>query len=83
MPGYWNKHLQLLMTESKRRYIRPLEIAFDYTMLGEKEFAFEWLQKAFEEHGNGMTMLGLDRRFDSLHSDPRFRKLLHRIGLPI
>jgi tetratricopeptide (TPR) repeat protein len=83
MRGYWKKHLQLFMTESKRRYIRPLEIAADYTMLGEKEPAFEWLEKAYEEHGFGMATLGLDRRFDSLHSDPRFRELLHRIGLPL
>jgi TolB-like protein/DNA-binding winged helix-turn-helix (wHTH) protein/Tfp pilus assembly protein PilF len=82
MRGYWNKQLQLLMTESKRRYIRPLEIAYDYTMLGEKELAFEWLEKAYEEHGFGMLSLGVDRRFDSLHSDPRFQDLLRRIGLP-
>ena len=83
MRGYWKKHLQLLITESKRRYIMPLEVASDYAMLGEKELAFEWLEKAYEDHGDGMPDLGLDRRFDSLHSDPRFRELLHRIGLPL
>lgn len=83
MRGYWKKHLQLLITESKRRYIRPLEIAYDYTMLGEKELAFEWLEKAYEERGDGMPELGVDRRFDSLHSDPRFQDLLRRIGLPL
>jgi len=67
----------------KANVSRPLEVAFDYTMLGEKELAFQWLEKAYEEHGFGMTTLGLDRRFDSLHSDPRFQDLLRRVGLPL
>jgi hypothetical protein len=83
MRGYWKKHLQLLITASKRRYIRAEEVAADYVMLGEKELAFEWLERAYEEHGNGMLDLALDRRFDSLHSDPRFGELMHHIGLPL
>ncbi len=68
---------------SKRRYVSPYSIATIYVGLGEKEQAFIWLQKAFEERSIWQIHLHLkvDPRLDSLHSDPRFTALLKKIGL--
>jgi len=57
-------------------------VAGNYALLGEKERAFEWLEKAFAEHDNAITYLKIDTAFDNVKSDPRFQDLLRRIGLP-
>jgi TolB-like protein/DNA-binding winged helix-turn-helix (wHTH) protein/Tfp pilus assembly protein PilF len=56
------------------------EIAVIYAALGDKDQAMSWLEKGFEERFNPGVMLrpGLD----PLRSDPRFREMLQRIGLP-
>ena len=66
---------------SKRRYVAPLSVAFLHTALGDKERAFEWLEKAFEDRSRGMIFLKVDPQVDSLRSDPRFADLLRRMKL--
>jgi hypothetical protein len=67
---------------SNRRYVSPYSIALIYTGLGEKEQAFAWLEKAYEDRSSLMIYLKVEPMLDSLRSDPRFTDLLHRIGLP-
>jgi tetratricopeptide (TPR) repeat protein len=58
-------------------------IAILYGALGELNEAFAWLEKAYEERDPQLTYLKVPgRRFDPLRHDPRFRQLVHRIGLP-
>jgi hypothetical protein len=58
-------------------------VAWAYTMLGNKDKAFEWLNKAYEER-NGQDVIDLkcDPAYKNLRADPRFAALLRRIGLP-
>jgi hypothetical protein len=57
-------------------------IATIYAGLGEKDKAFESLEKAFREKSPDIAyFLKADRRIDNLRSDPRFTDLLHRVGL--
>ena len=79
--GYWQKMLEQLREQSKRRYVSPLRIALSYTRLGEKDQALEWLEKAYEEHAGGWNDLKVAPLFDSLRSEPRFKKLLRKMGL--
>lgn len=53
---------------------KPLayEIAAVYSALGEKDRAFAWLHRAFNERAAGRGGIGVDPRFDGLRSDPRF-----------
>jgi tetratricopeptide (TPR) repeat protein len=67
---------------SQQRYVRSNFIAMIYAGLGDKDQAFAWLEKGFEEHAYQMTNLKLEPRFDVLHSDPRFADLVRRLGLP-
>ena len=58
-------------------------IAILYGALGEFNEAFTWLEKAYEERDPQLTYLKVPgRRFEPLRHDPRFRQLVHRIGLP-
>jgi serine/threonine protein kinase/tetratricopeptide (TPR) repeat protein len=66
---------------SKRRYIAASVIAQLYVALGDKDQAFAWLGKAYEDHDFILVLLKVEPSFDSLRSDPRFAALLKRIGL--
>src|SRR5262249_46556108 len=66
---------------SKSRYVSPINFAVVYTGLRQKDEAFRWLEKAYEERSDLMTWLKVAPTFDSLRSDPRFKNLLERIGL--
>jgi eukaryotic-like serine/threonine-protein kinase len=59
----------------------PYEVAQDYARLGDKDKAFYWLDRCYNE-SVGMNFVKVDPPFDSLHSDPRFADLLRRMGFP-
>jgi tetratricopeptide (TPR) repeat protein len=56
--------------------------ALAYVALGDDDETMKWLEKAYEEKENWMLYLNIDSRFDPLRSDPRFRSLIERVGLP-
>src|SRR5260370_11491252 len=65
---------------SKQRYVSSYHIALICTGLGEKDRAFEWLEKAYEERSDLLVYLKVEPRLDRLRSDPRFTRLLRRMG---
>jgi len=72
------------MTElSRERYVPAMARVGIYVGLGEKDKAFEWLEKAYEERsiGNSFAILKLEPALDPLRSDPRFKDLLRRMNL--
>jgi serine/threonine-protein kinase len=74
--------LDELKQASRQEYVPADSIALVYAGLGEKDQAFTWLEKAYEEHAFKMAWLKVDPQWDSLRSDPRFADLLRRVGLP-
>lgn len=66
---------------SEEKYVSPYYFALAYTSLGDKDRAFEWLEKAFEVREGRMTLIKADPLLNALHSDPRFTDLLKRVGL--
>lgn len=74
--------LAALKEQSTRSYISPFNIAIIYVALAEKDRAFEWLEKAYDERSLWMVFLKVDPRLDSLRPDPRFRYMLRRMGFP-
>ncbi len=75
------KLLDALKERSAREYVDPGLIALIYTSLGEKDQAFEWLEKAYQARSSWMTWLKVEPKFDSLRSDPRFTDLMRRVGI--
>jgi tetratricopeptide (TPR) repeat protein len=51
-----------------------------YAGLDEKDKAFYWLERAYQERSNWLTLTTVGSRLKSLHGDPRFDDLLKRIG---
>ena len=74
--------LDELKALSKQRYVSPYNIALIHLGLGQKEQAFEWLEKAYNDRASWMVWLKVDPRFDPLRSDPRFQDLLRRMNFP-
>jgi eukaryotic-like serine/threonine-protein kinase len=63
-----------------KRYVSPGGIGLVYASMGEKDKAFEWLEKGYEDRSWWMLFMKIDRRFDNLRSDPRFADLMRRVG---
>jgi TolB-like protein/Tfp pilus assembly protein PilF len=80
--GAMKRFLALLEEQSKRIYVDPAWIAANYALLGEKEPAFGWLEKAYREKSGFLPTIKSFPLFDSLRSDPRYADLLKRMGLP-
>jgi len=58
------------------------QIATVLAWRGEKDEAFEWLDRAYSQRDGGMAMLKYDRFMLPLRADPRYASMLHRLGLP-
>ena len=77
------KILQDLLDQSKTGYVSPYMIATIYAGLGNKDKAFEFLAKAYDERSTDLSyFLKADLRMDTLRSDPRFQDLLRRMNFP-
>lgn len=56
-------------------------LALVYAALGEKDIAFEWLEKSYQRREEAILNLKVDPKVDRLRSDPRFLALLRKIGV--
>jgi len=79
--GYWQWQLDYVKERAKQAYVRPIAFAEFYAQLGEKDQAFEWLEKAYQERDGGLVFLNVRQEWDPLRDDPRFQDLLRRMNL--
>jgi tetratricopeptide (TPR) repeat protein len=79
--GYWTKLLEVTLPSYRTSVFGPWYLAEMYAHLGDKDHAFEWLDKAYEVKSGTMPWVKVDPSLDSLRSDPRFLALLGRMGL--
>ncbi len=70
------------LIEKDRRADMATALAWVYAGLDDKERAFEWLEKAYQRRSPFLPRLGLSPANDQLRSDPRFKDLLQRLGVP-
>ena len=70
------QRLRQLEERTKRgEYSASSEYVNAYTMLGDKEKAFTWLEKAVQEHTRFALEFKSNPLYDNLRSDPRFQQL--------
>ena len=74
-----------LLDELKQRrqkgYVPAGAFVNAYLGMENREQAFAWLEQAYQEQSNILQFLRVHPYFDPLRDDPRFKDLLHRIGL--
>ena len=78
--GVMKKRVELWQKRGTSDY-DPVAVAEAYASLGEKDKAFLWLERAYEEHAS-LLFIKSEPAFDYLRSDARYAELLRRMGLP-
>ena len=75
------KVIDELIAESGQRYVSPLDIALIYSVMGERDKAFDWIEKAFKERTPWLIELNVNPEWEPIRADPRFEELKRRAGL--
>jgi TolB-like protein/Flp pilus assembly protein TadD len=65
---------------ARRRWVASGVRVYVYLGLGDTPQALDWLEKAFEEQDQLCWNLKVDRTFDPIRHEPRFRALLKKAG---
>jgi len=73
--------LRDLESISQQKYVAAHDIAAIYAGLGEQSKAIAWLNKAYDERSYTVLLLQAEPEFDTLHSNPLFQDLVHRVGV--
>jgi DNA-binding winged helix-turn-helix (wHTH) protein/TolB-like protein/tetratricopeptide (TPR) repeat protein len=82
MSGRKDRALEIISQLKKSTTsIAPFSIAEVYVGLGDKDEAFKWLTKAYEEHYPFLCDFKVTPQFDALRSDPRYEELARRMNL--
>ena len=61
----------------------PANVAVAYSLAGNRDKAFEFLEKAYADRDDELTAVIRFPAFDPLKSDPRWPALLHKLDLPL
>jgi TolB-like protein len=64
------------------RNLLAYQIAEVYAWRGETDKAFEWLQISYDNHDTGLLSLLIDPLMRGLRSDPRYKIMVEKVGLP-
>jgi serine/threonine protein kinase/TolB-like protein/Flp pilus assembly protein TadD len=70
-----------LILASKSKFVSQSIIAMGYGGLGEKDKAFEWLDKSLESHDEAILWIYKHPMFTSLRDDPRYKALVIKLNL--
>lgn len=81
--GQTDRATEILTTLEERshtKYVPCYWMGLIYVGFGDKERAFEWLNRACDERSAWLPWIKVEPRFDPLRDDSRFESLLKRIG---
>jgi eukaryotic-like serine/threonine-protein kinase len=65
---------------SSHAYVDPYNVAVIYAGLDDKDEAFRWLEKGYEQRSSGMPYLTTDPFWYAIRSDPRYADLMRRMA---
>lgn len=71
-----------LHTMAAERYVPSYSFAIVHLGLGERDEAFEWLEKGAKDHDYWLAFVLIDPDLDPLRKDPRFDRLVELVGIP-
>ncbi len=81
-PAEARKILDQLKERSQQTYVQPASLGVIYMALGDKDQAFDWLQKAYDDRSGWLLYLKVDPWADSVRNDARFTDLVRRVFPP-
>jgi TolB-like protein/DNA-binding winged helix-turn-helix (wHTH) protein/Tfp pilus assembly protein PilF len=79
--GFWRAVVDQQERSARERYVEPVQIAYTYVRLEDKDAAFAWLERAIAARSAWIPWLAIDPMFDPLRGDPRLEDLERRAGL--
>ena len=74
--------LEDLLSRSEREAVTPRCFVLVYGAIGERDRAFEWMDRAYAAHDSGLFFMRVMPLYDPLRPDPRFAEMLRRLGIP-
>ena len=77
-----NGYVRLMEENYKEEFAHPSAVAFSFVILGNRDKAFEYLEKGYREEDQDLIQILRYPALDSIRSDPRYKDLMHRLGLP-
>lgn len=69
--------------ESRPEADRDYQIALVYSRLDDRAKTLQMLEQAYAKHNWELIYMGVDPALESFRSDPRFRSIMKRVGLPL
>ena len=81
LKGYWNQGLAFELDEAKRAGGRAGAISSYYAKLGDRDQAFAWLDRAYDQREPWLVYTKISPIYDNLRPDPRFAAFLKKLGL--
>jgi len=70
--------LHALSALARERYVPPYSFALVHAGLGDRDAAFDWLNRAFDARDVNLIFFTVDPKWDSFRADERFTALLER-----
>jgi hypothetical protein len=70
-----------LKRRQQTTYVAATPFVNAYLGLDDNEQALVWLERAYQEQSNILQLIKVHPYFDPLRADPRFKELVHKIGL--
>jgi hypothetical protein len=80
--GALRNSISVQLERSKRKFVDPSQIAYNYAALGDPDKAFEFLDKAVAVKAAGLQPIKVTKSMDPYRKDPRYIDLLKRMNLP-
>ena len=74
--------VDVLKRKAAKQYVSPTDFADAYALLGRKEETIRYLEESYQERAPHLVFLQSDPTLDFLHSDPRYRAIVNKMGLP-
>jgi TolB-like protein/Tfp pilus assembly protein PilF len=78
-----SRDIGLRKQEAQHTYVDPAFVGYEFALLGDKDQAFSWLEKAYAGKAGTLGYIKVVKAMDPYRSDPRYVDLVKRIGLPL
>jgi tetratricopeptide (TPR) repeat protein len=82
LPAVRSQNVYRLKRKAAQQYVSPSDFADAYAELGRKEETIRYLEESYRERAPHLVFLQSDPGFDFVHSDPRYRAIIRKMGLP-